>query len=128
MNFMKHCEECNNKCDGRHCNVPGLDFAGNDVFVTAGYFLLTENCNLRCKYCFEGSSRNVKKVMSSETAHRGINLLCDQAEQAYQAGYTDSNVSITFFGGEPLLNTELAIEIINYTEERVKHSKVSSHY
>jgi uncharacterized protein len=57
-------------------------------------FLLTEDCNLRCAYCYQPQFRPV--AMAAET---GIQAL----RQAIHHGA--ENLALTFFGGEPLLNT-----------------------
>jgi len=67
--------------------------------------IVTEDCNLRCLYCFEGSKG--PKQMSIELAKQ---LLCrelnrDDGPNKYQ---------IDLAGGEPLLNFENIKEIIEY--------------
>ncbi|MCK5506625.1 MAG: 4Fe-4S cluster-binding domain-containing protein, partial [Thermodesulfovibrionia bacterium] len=58
--------------------------------------VLNLDCNLACKYCFEGKLKG-KHYMSSETA----NQLIDFAEKYYSRG---NNIHIDFYGGEPLLS------------------------
>ncbi len=58
----------------------------------------TINCNLACKYCFENPT---KGVMSEEIQDKVV----DFARQAIDAGMR--GVSVTWYGGEPLLCLEV---------------------
>lgn len=60
-----------------------------------GTLILTKQCNLRCRYCFE-SHENV--FMTEQTALAAVDLL---------AGDGKTYGGISFFGGEPLLRKEL---------------------
>lgn len=64
---------------------------------------LTHDCNLRCCYCYAGAKIN--RSMTSETARRSIDFLCEHA---------DGKCIVTFFGGEPLLEFDLMKDIIAY--------------
>jgi uncharacterized protein len=66
-------------------------------------------CNLDCKYCFEGK-RKGKFYMSRETA----DLFIDFVKNTVLSNIEE--IKITFYGGEPLLSTELII----YISERLK--------
>lgn len=60
--------------------------------------LVTENCNLACKYCYEVMSTGHKKNnMSEEVALKTLDFMFDQL------GPEDKDLSICFFGGEPTL-------------------------
>jgi len=68
--------------------------------------LVTEDCNLACKYCYEVNSSGHKKVhMTRETADKFLEFARDQA-----VANQEKKVSISFFGGEPVL----AIDMIDY--------------
>ena len=56
---------------------------------------LTSRCNARCIYCYEEGVPQMD--MSSETAEKFAELLCKSEKQ----------IDITWFGGEPLLKTDL---------------------
>ena len=45
---------------------------------TAASFLLSEDCNLACTYCFELGCRN-KNTMTKEVAEQGLQYLSDNA-------------------------------------------------
>jgi uncharacterized protein len=61
--------------------------------------IITDSCNLACKYCYE-KGKHAQNDMSLEVVENTIKFLYNQGGK---------NPSITFFGGEPLLNID-AIE------------------
>ncbi|WP_105618488.1 radical SAM/SPASM domain-containing protein [Vallitalea okinawensis] len=61
--------------------------------------LLTEDCNLRCKYCFE---KHKKNYMSKEVATKAIEYL---AKNAAENGMREFHTML--FGGEPLMDASL---------------------
>jgi uncharacterized protein len=81
--------------------------------LTHASFLLHENCNLACKYCFESEKKN--KAMSKEVAEKGIDFLIKNAKENKV-----HNISVTFFGGEPLLNLDAMNHIIDYGLEECR--------
>ncbi len=85
--------------------------------MTSAYLLLTENCNLRCTYCFEKDTRCVTKYMSKETAFKTIDFLFQQA-----IDNDVDEIKVTFFGGEPMLCPELMTDIIHYSEAKSKEN------
>ena len=66
--------------------------------------ILTKQCNLRCKYCFE-THENV--FMTEETALRAIDMA---------VGENDGFVGVSFFGGEPLLCKPLIYQCVAYSK------------
>ncbi|MEK5550492.1 radical SAM/SPASM domain-containing protein [Paenibacillus sp. FSL L8-0689] len=74
---------------------------------------LTGKCNMRCRYCVyhDGYPHNrtfTSKRMSSETALKSIDFMKLYGDQ--------QEVSITFYGGEPLLEFKLLKEVIEYSK------------
>ena len=66
--------------------------------------VLNLDCNLGCKYCFEGT-RKGKHYLSDETAERFIEFVKGR-------DYSNKEeIKITFYGGEPLLSTERIVSI-----------------
>ena len=61
---------------------------------------LTENCNLRCKYCFVNEIMSEKSNISKENFIKAINYLIDNNDNK-------NKVRVQYFGGEPLLRMEL---------------------
>jgi len=75
---------------------------------------VTQNCNLRCKYCvYSGSYENrihTNKRMSFETAQKAIDFLHDHSSLS-------AAVSIGFYGGEPLLEIDLIKKCVDYAKK-----------
>lgn len=84
----------------------------NKVYLpTSASFLVTEDCNLACTYCFELDGRN-KNKMTKEVARKGLEYLCNNAIKN-----GDGDFHAMLFGGEPLLNVEVVEEIFEYGVE-----------
>ena len=73
---------------------------------------ITERCNLACKYCFHSQTD------SDLTEERGKKIL----ERLKEA--SPDHMTITFFGGEPMLNYDLILKLTEYAKTLwVKDSK-----
>lgn len=75
--------------------------------VNLAYFILSEHCNLACKYRFVGSDAcgqgiSSSKDMINEVADKALEVFIRQLEQSH-TDYTEFESNIIFFGGEPLL-------------------------
>ena len=68
--------------------------------------LLTWDCNLKCPYCFQGHDREVNH-MTMEQADRYINFTLGAVAQK-----NSKSVFIMLFGGEPLMNIDIGIYIL----------------
>lgn len=80
---------------------------------------VAQDCNMRCKYCYgNGGMYFEKGYMQFETAQRSIDWLVKNSKR--------KNISVTFFGGEPLLNFKLIKNVVNYAIA-VKYPK-SKHF
>jgi len=66
-----------------------------EKFVTAASFLVTEDCNLACKYCYEITDHH-KVMMSEETVVASLIFLFEEAKRG-----NINEVSVMLFGGEP---------------------------
>jgi uncharacterized protein len=87
-----------------------VDDANNKRTKFSAVAVMNLDCNLACKYCFEGKMKG-RLYMSSETAQ----FLIDFTEKYLDRG---KNVNIIFYGGEPLLSAEL----IKHISRRLKIS------
>ena len=67
--------------------------------------ILTKQCNLRCRYCFE-THENV--YMTEETALRSIDMAISDGGR---------HVGVSFFGGEPLLCKPLIYRCVEYSRK-----------
>jgi len=95
------------------------------------YLLLTDVCNLSCRYCFiEGAmpEHHTFSWMSEETAIKGLNFFAQVLKRnpKYQK---NNHPLIIFYGGEPLLNQKTFLvaldEIVRLRESGEFPSKVS---
>lgn len=75
-------------------------------------------CNLACEYCFanEPAYLGKNKLMTRETALKGVDYLLDHCGG-------NNELSITFFGGEPLLNIPVIDAVVDYCREVEKTSE-----
>ncbi|MCM2464877.1 radical SAM protein [Methanoculleus oceani] len=78
--------------------------------VTGIELILTEGCNLACSYCFEKDMAGHSK-MPRNIAAKAIDLLIDYSNDC-------SELHITYFGGEPLLNYSVMRYITEYAQEQ----------
>ncbi|KHD13716.1 Cys-rich peptide radical SAM maturase CcpM [Clostridium butyricum] len=83
---------------------------------------ITQQCNLRCKYCiYSGSYSNrhhSKKNMSFETAKKGIDFLINHSNGV-------NEINIGFYGGEPLLEFKFIKKCVEYAEEQAEGKDIS---
>lgn len=70
-------------------------------------FVVTEDCNLRCKYCYITHKASNKK-MSFETAKKFIDYILTADIE------TADSVIVDFFGGEPFMEVSLVDKISDY--------------
>ncbi len=80
-------------------------------------------CNLSCSYCYLGAmaasdtgggcrtENRTCETMSEEVAFRAIDLLIRES-------FGEPEISIIFFGGEPLLATDMLRPVVRYARER----------
>lgn len=76
---------------------------------------VTQECNFRCTYCpytqeNEMNRRHKKNKMSFETAKKGIDFLQTHSRDA-------ERVSVSFYGGEPLLEFDLIQYAVDYAQK-----------
>lgn len=81
-------------------------------------FEVTDQCNLKCKYCAYGDLYN------NYNPRNGTNANLDNAKslidyyfyKCIDHGFCNKKISIGFYGGEPLLNFDFIKSIISYIE------------
>lgn len=82
-------------------------------------FQVTEDCNLRCSYCYQTNKSH--KKMTFSTAKKLIDLIFqsryDENSMWYQ-GKTEAIV-FDFIGGEPFLEIDLINQIVEYIEDKL---------
>jgi len=72
---------------------------------------VTQNCNLRCKYCVYGGDYKTRqhsnKTMTLEIAKKAVDFFIAHSSESDRVG-------IAFYGGEPLLNFNVIRETVLY--------------
>lgn len=84
-----------------------------DTF-TSVYMFVTNRCNLACSYCYESDREG---DMSKETMKETIDWLIKQRSR-FERSSENEDISITFFGGEPLLNFPVVKYGMEYCREK----------
>jgi len=88
--------------------------------INVCYMIVSEQCNLACKYCFLGNNDCEKRSnfllenMSTETADKAINFFIRQIKESGLDTEENKPVMI-FYGGEPMIN----FKVLEYTAEKV---------
>lgn len=102
-------------------------FLGKPIFRIL-YLLLTDICNLRCKYCFiEGAmpTDHTFSSMSEETAVKSLNLfarLLKKNPKDRKIG----NPTVIFYGGEPLLNEKVFLVAVSEITKLKREGRLPS--
>lgn len=86
------------------------------------YLIVSQSCNLSCKYCFEeqenGNWKNM--LMTRDVAFAAIDQFVKHIKT-----HNIAHPKIMFFGGEPLLNWQTVKETILYAEKADVHFEYS---
>ena len=91
-------------------------YANQKLAIRDLTFQVTEDCNLKCSYCYQGNKTHNK--MNFATAKKFIDYLFENKNNPdffYNEEKTLGFV-IEFIGGEPFLEVDLISEIIDYFE------------
>lgn len=83
---------------------------------------VTEDCNLRCKYCiFSGKYFDMRthsaKKMSLETALKSVDYYISYVNESMQYAPEKQSV-ISFYGGEALLELSLIKKVVDHVKEK----------
>jgi len=70
------------------------------------YLLVSQDCNLRCEFCYQPSSFHIPKLMTMETAEKAMKFAFNN--------FPEEKLRFLFYGGEPLLN----FPVIKYIVEK----------
>lgn len=87
------------------------------LLPTAASFLISESCNLGCKYCFELPERDSMscKNMPDSVIEAGIDYLFNNIIKDENS---KGDIELLLFGGEPLLNFHGVEKILSYAAEK----------
>lgn len=83
-------------------------------------FWVTEDCNLRCKYCYVNKN---KQYFKPQYIDKIINFIRDQVTTT-----NDRSLNINFHGGEPTLNFPLIKEIVEHLNALKRILKLEIQY
>lgn len=86
------------------------------------YLMLSDGCNLSCRYCFEGMNQGQRKIalnMSKKVAAKALDFFSDLILQ--KPKLFNQEKTIIFYGGEPMLN----FECLAFALEKIKSLKIA---
>lgn len=94
---------------------------GRDAPLTIMLLEVTEQCNLDCSYCiysanYPNERRPSRRQMTFEVAKKAIDELVPLSRK---------DISIGFYGGEPLLNMGLIRQVIGYSKKSFPSKDIS---
>lgn len=82
------------------------------------YLLLSDACNIRCRYCYflaPMPSGYRFSRMKRETAIKALDLFSQCVKRSISKGHPEQHIVI--YGGEPTLNKEVLLEALRYIDE-----------
>lgn len=114
-NTINDIESISQKCFPINDDFASSYFAGFGKQPKDITLVVTENCQLRCTYCYE-TGKNNKHDMTWETGKRIIDFLFEQdAANSKLINPQDADCLILeFIGGEPLLKIKLIDRLMRY--------------
>lgn len=95
------------------------EYKNNSKVIKALCLHVAHTCNLNCSYCFasQGKYQGERALMSFETGKRAFDFLIENSG-------TRRNLEVDFFGGEPLMNWEVVVKLVQYARSIEKqHNK-----
>lgn len=101
----------------RHSHSDLMEYHLNENIMQMA-LQVTQQCNFRCAYCIYGDSdfefqrEHSSKRMTLETALTAVDFF------AARCG-NQENITLGFYGGEPLLEFPLIQEVVKYAEEKL---------
>lgn len=115
--MLKDCLEYN---DFISTLFPEVDKNGNPKTVKTLTFQVTQDCSLRCVYCYQ-HEKFKGRDMTFDVAKKMIDYLFDHKDDDnfYFSENTTSGIILEFIGGEPLLRSPLILQICDYFEDRL---------
>lgn len=86
-----------------------FDFKNRQTVVKALCLHIAHDCNLACEYCFaqEGEYHGRRALMSSRVGKKALDYLVANSGSRI-------NLEVDFFGGEPLINWQVVMDLVEY--------------
>lgn len=115
---LKELEELRNR--GILSSIDSNDFdQPAHPLITTVCMNISHTCDLDCNYCYAdgGSYYQKEKLMDKNTAEKSIDFLINNSGE-------EKSLSVSFFGGEPLLNYPILKHTVEYAKTQGKlHNK-----
>lgn len=93
-----------------------MEASARSVYARFGLTLVVNHaCNLRCTYCYTGEK--VRRRLPRATGQKAI----DRAVSSIRSG---GALDLAFFGGEPLIEAELILELIAYARREAAKREI----
>lgn len=93
-------------------NTTSCDVSNSGLATKNITFVVTEQCNLACTYCYE--THKTSRRMSKEVAKQAVDFIFDKEKVNGYWGDEAQGVILDFIGGEPLLEIDLMDYIVEY--------------
>ncbi len=118
--------------DGEPCQ-DGRQTGAIEISIKSLALNVSNICNLSCTYCYLGAAPASRvggghheesmagDTMTEDVAFKAVDVLMRES-------FGEPEVSIVFFGGEPLLATELLRPVVRYARERAKEVGREIHF
>jgi uncharacterized protein len=94
-----------------NCPPAVTEFKKEVGFVKAMCLHVSNDCNMRCAYCFADPYIEKNSHMPFDVARAAVDFLIENSGSR-------QNLEIDFFGGEPLLNIDVVKKTVAYARER----------
>ena len=97
--------------DDSHVTTEMLE--NRDAVIKAMCLHVAHDCNMRCGYCFadDGAFLGERGLLTADMGKKAIDFLLEKSGSRH-------NLEIDFFGGEPLINFDVVMELVAYGRER----------
>lgn len=128
--FTKSQDRCSNdvvnalffksKKGGQNVAKNDKDGISGPIPVRAIAIEVSNDCNLRCTYCYGdgGSYGGTRELMRTETAYKCVDFLIEHS-------LGEKNLQIIFFGGEPMMNFETIKAVVEYADMKSKELEIN---
>ena len=83
-------------------------------------FQVTEDCNLRCTYCYQ--IKKCPRKLTLDECKQAVDMLFGADEEKYCRFEINTPFTIHFIGGEPLLEDKLIYDTLKYFEYKLEQN------
>ena len=100
----------------------------DDLKINYYELILTENCNLRCKYCFDDYFEKRENKKNCNDTVMGLSMINDINNFIIETHDIHSNkIEVSFFGGEPTMNWKFIESFVSRAKRDLKKLPISYH-